>query len=405
MDLSIRRLAISARLKMPRHRPRRLRHIQGIGVDTMGQMADDSDVDYLRLENLDVNIPPDAKAVEHTERAIRNGNSNSYLPFIGKRSLRDVAANHVSGLSGIKYSGKKNCTISAGGLSGILNVILATVEEGDEVIVTDPTYRGLTNRVLLAGGVPKFVPYTFKPGEEWKLDHDALRSAISPRTTAMLLMSPSMPTGGYFTLDDWKLISKLCVDNDLLLILDTAMERLLFDGRSVIHPAGLAGMAERTITVGSSSKELRMIGWRVGWIVGPEELMTDIAAVSMANVVVPVGIAQDAVAIALERSAHTMQEYVAELQARRDLILTEFTGLPVGVPAGGWSLLLRVSDFGMDGVTASQKLLEQGICATAMNGWGEVHGSQYIRFVFSNETQDRLKGIGKKVRKALGVSV
>lgn len=370
----------------------------------MGQIADASDADYLRLENLDVNIPPDPEALDYTERAIRQDEYNSYLPFIGRRGLRDVAANHVSRLSGVEYSGDRNCTISAGGLSGILNVLLATVEEGDEVIVTDPTYRGLINRVLLAGGIPKFVPYTFSSGNEWELDHDALRSAISPRTSTMLLMSPSMPSGGYFTSGDWGLISELCVENNLLLILDTAMERLLFDGRSVIHPAGLPGMAERTVTIGSASKELRMIGWRVGWIVGPEELMGDIAAVSMANVVVPVGIAQDAVAIALEQSKHTMHEYIAELQARRDLILSELEGLPVGAPAGGWSLLLRVSDFGMDGATVSQKLLEQGVCATAMDGWGEVHGSQYVRFVFSNETLDRLRGIGGKVRKALGIS-
>jgi aspartate/methionine/tyrosine aminotransferase len=162
-------------------------------------------------------------------------------------------------------------------------------------------------------------------------------------------------------------------------------------------------MFERTVTVGSSAKELRMIGWRVGWIVGPEDLISDIAAVSMANVVVPVGIAQEAVAVALDRSSETMAPYVAELQARRDLVIAELDGLPVGVPAGGWSLLLRVSDFGLDGRTASRRLLEQGVCATAMDGWGEVHGSQYIRFVFSNESVERLKGLGAKVRKALDI--
>jgi aspartate/methionine/tyrosine aminotransferase len=219
----------------------------------------------------------------------------------------------------------------------------------------------------------------------------------------MLLMSPSMPSGGYFTLEDWTLIAEICVQNDLLLILDSAMERLVFDARPVIHPASLPGMFERTVTVGSSAKELRMIGWRVGWIVGPEDLISDIAAVAMANVVVPVGIAQEAVAVALDRSSETMAPYVAELQARRDLVVAELDGLPVGVPAGGWSLLLRVSDFGLDGSIASRRLLEQGVCATAMDGWGEVHGSQYIRFVFSNESVERLKGLGAKVRKALDI--
>ena len=109
----------------------------------------------------------------------------------------------------------------------------------------------------------------------------------------------------------------LCVANDLLLILDTAMERLVFDARPAIHPAALPGMASRTITVGSSAKELRMIGWRVGWIVGPEEFMLDIVAVSLANMVVPVGIAQDAVATALETSYASIGGYYHRAVVRR----------------------------------------------------------------------------------------
>lgn len=379
-----------------------MRHISGIGVDRMGSIADASARDFLRLENLDVDIPPDAEAIARTRRAAALDSDNSYLPFIGQKHLREVAARHVSALSGVAYSGERNCVISAGGLSGILNVLLATIEVGDEVIVTDPTYAGLINRIHLAGGVPRFVPFRFNPGEEWRLDRDALRAAVGPKTTAMLLMSPSMPSGGCLDASDWQLVRDLSVAHDLLLILDSAMERLLFDGRQLLHPAGLPGMAERTITVGSSAKELRMIGWRVGWIVAPESFMPDLVAVSLANVVVPVGIGQDAVAIALERSATTIAPYVAELCARRDMVIRELEGLPVGVPSGGWSLLLRVSDFGIDGATMSERLLGQGVCATAMKGWGIAHGPQYIRFVFANEPVARLKGLGSRVRAALG---
>jgi aspartate/methionine/tyrosine aminotransferase len=227
--------------------------------------------------------------------------------------------------------------------------------------------------------------------------------AVGTKTRAMLLMSPSMPSGACFDEEDWRLIAALCVAHDLLLILDTAMERLVFDGRQVIHPAGLPGMASRTISVGSSAKELRMIGWRVGWIVGPDEFMPDIVAVSLANVVVPVGIAQGAVATALENSATSIDRYVAELQARRDTVMHQLDGLPFGVPDGGWSLLLQVSSFGIDGETMSQHLLEHGVCATAMTGWGETNGAQYIRFVFANEPVQRLELLGARVRKALSI--
>lgn len=388
---------------MPRHRPARLTHIAGIGVDRMGAIADDADdPPFLRLENLDVDIPPDPEAVARTVRAASEDSDNSYLPFVGQSRLRDVAARHVSALSGVAYSGARNCVISAGGLSGILNALLATVEVGDEVLVTDPTYAGLLNRIRLAGGTPKYAPFRFTPGGEWKLDRDALQAAVGPRVRVMLLMSPSMPTGGCFDEEDWRAIADLCVRHDLTLILDTAMERLLYDGRQVIHPAGLPGMAERTITVGSSAKELRMIGWRVGWTVAPESYMPDLVAVSLANVVVPVGIAQDAVATALEQSPRTLAPYVSELERRRDTVLDELKGLPVGVPAGGWSLLLRASDFGIDGQTLSERLLKSRVCATAMQGWGETHGAQYLRFVFSNEPVERLRGLGDKVRAALG---
>ncbi|HXP77905.1 MAG TPA: pyridoxal phosphate-dependent aminotransferase [Stellaceae bacterium] len=386
---------------MTRHRPDRLKDIAGIGVDRMGSIADASGRDFLRLENLDVDIPPDPAAIERTRAAAAEDAANSYLPFVGQTRLREAAARHVSALSGVPYSGERNCVIAAGGLSGILNVLLATVDVGDEVVVTDPTYAGLINRVRLAGGVPRFARFAFTPGAPWRLDRASLAAAVGPKACAMLLMSPSMPTGGYLDRADWELVATLCVKHDLTLILDAAMERLLFDGREVVHPAGLPGMAERTVTVGSSAKELRMIGWRVGWIVAPESYMPDLVAVTLANVVVPVGIAQDAVAVALEASRETLPSYVAELQRRRDVLVAELAGLPVGVPAGGWSLLLRVSDYGIDGATMSERLLEQGVAATAMAGWGETHGAQYIRFVFANEPAARLTGIGQKIRRAL----
>jgi aspartate/methionine/tyrosine aminotransferase len=384
-----------------RPRPARLAHLHGIGVDRMGALGDRARTDLLRLENLDVDIPPDAEALARAREALDRDESNSYLPFVGQARLRDIAARHVSRMSGVSYSGDRNCIISAGGLSGILNVLLATVEVGDEVILTDPTYVGLVNRVRLAGAIPKLVPFVFTPGGAWTFDRAGLQDAVGPKTTAMLLMSPSMPSGGCLDEDDWRAVADLCRSQDLLLILDAAMERLVFDRRPLVHPASLPGMAERTITVGSSAKELRMIGWRVGWIVAPEAMIPDLAAVSFANVVTPVGVAQDAVATALERSRSTIGEYVDQLQARRDAVLDQLRDFPVGVPAGGWSLLMRVSDFGIDGDTMSERLLHHGVCATSMRGWGVTHGEQYVRFVFSNEPVERLTMLGHRVRRAI----
>lgn len=383
-------------------RPARLAGMSGIGVDRMGDRADAmKGRNFLRLENLDTDIPPHELAIAATREAIAEDGNNSYLPFVGQHRLRDAVATHVSRMSAVAYEGARNVLICAGGLSGILNVLLTIVDTGDEVILTDPTYAGLINRVRLAGGVPKLVPFVAQDGG-WVLDRDALKRAVSPKTRAFLLMSPSMPSGGYLTRDDWQAVADLAREHNLWVINDTAMERILFDGRPVIHPAGLPGMAERVISVGSASKELRLIGWRVGWIVAPSGLIPDLALVNMGNVVVPVGIGQSAAAAALEQGDGDVARATAVLEKRRDLILRELSGLPVIRPAGGWSLLIDAGRLGMTGAELSDRLFDRAeIAATPMAGWGEVNGAQFLRFVFANEPVERLAGIGERVRRAI----
>jgi aspartate/methionine/tyrosine aminotransferase len=280
----------------------RLEHITKIGVEQMGDLADSlDDMDVLRLENLDTDLRPPQSALEFTKQAVDDDAANSYLPFFGLDVMRQAAANLVGKHSGQEYDWKTECVISAGGLSGILNVLLATLEPGDQVLMTDPIYVGLINRVRLAGGVPRFVPL-IPTVAGWRLDIDALARINPKKIRAALLMSPAMPTGAVFNRSEWEALIKFCQDADCWLINNTAMERILFDNRSVIHPASFPGMRQKVISVGSASKEYRMIGWRVGWVVGPANIIADVARVSISNVVCQTGIAMGAVAAAIDYS-------------------------------------------------------------------------------------------------------
>jgi N-succinyldiaminopimelate aminotransferase len=384
-----------------RDKPLRLQNLAGISVDAVGDMADAAeDRVVLRLENLDTDIAPAPVVLEKTRLAITDDKNNSYLPFAGQLRLRNAVAAHVSRMSGVPYEAH-NVIICAGGLSGILNVLLALVDRDDEVVLTDPTYIGLTNRVRIAGAVPTFVPF-INTGNGWLLDVDELARVVTPRTRALLLMSPSMPSGAYLQKSDWDAVAHVAEEHGLWVIYDAAMERILFDGRPVIHPASIPGLAPRLITVGSASKELRMIGWRVGWIVAPERMIDDIRLVSMANVVVPVGISQEAAAAALELGDDDVAAAVAIWQQRRDILLRELAWLPAIKPAGGWSLLLDGTAVGMTGAELSHALFQRGrIAATPMDGWGIINGKQFLRLVFSNEPVQRLRGLGERVRAAL----
>jgi len=380
----------------------RLEHITKIGVEQIGALADSlEDPSILRLENLDTDLRPPQAALDFTRQAIDDDAANSYLPFFGLDSIRQAATKLVGRQAEHEYDWKTECVISAGGLSGILNVLLATLEPGDEVLMTDPIYAGLTNRVHLAGGVPRYVPLI--PSDRgWKLDTDALTRIDPNPVKAALLMSPSMPTGAVFNHDEWQALAEFCQRADCWCINDSAMERILYDGRPVIHPASFPGMRERVITVGSASKEYRMIGWRVGWVVGPSRIVADIARVSISNVVCQTGIAMGAAATAINDPDDRIQSCVEEWQRRRDRLLDELRDFRVIPPHGGWSFLVDVSSLGVDAPTASKRLLELGrIATTPMVHWGSARSNKYVRIVFSNEPVQRLQGIGHRFRTAL----
>ncbi len=382
----------------------RLRDIPGIGVDVVGDAADAAaDPGILRLENLDTDLRPPPVAVELTRAAIDDDAANSYLPFQGHQALREAAAAHVGRLARRAYDPDTECVAVAGGLNGILNTLLATVEPGQEVVLTDPVYAGLVNRVRLAGGVPRFVPAT-ADASGWTIDPERLAAAVSPVTAAVLMMGPSMPTG--LVLDDrhWSALAAALERHPAWLIYDAAMERIRFDGRPPSHPAAYPGLAGRTITVGSASKELRMIGWRVGWVAGPADVLADIKLVGLTNVIGQVGIAQAAVAAALADAGADADVAAATgvWQRRCQTVLDQLAGYPVVRPHGGWSLLIDARPLGLTPAALSRRLFDHGqVAATPMDGWGP-SGPDYLRLVFANEPAERLADLGDRFRRALG---
>jgi aspartate/methionine/tyrosine aminotransferase len=236
------------------------------------------------------------------------------------------------------------------------------------------------------------------------VDPERLAAAVGPATAAVLMMGPSMPTGLVLGDSHWSALAAALERHPAWLIYDAAMERIRFDGLPPSHPAAHPGLAARTITVGSASKELRMIGWRVGWVVGPAAVLADINLVGLTNVVCQVGIAQAAVAAALADpdADADVAAAAAVWQRRCQVVLDQLDGYPAVRPDGGWSLLIDTGPLGLTPAEASRLLFDRGkVAATPMDGWGP-SGAGYLRLVFANEPAERLADLGDRFRRALG---
>src|ERR671929_231333 len=400
-------LAVSGSLRSDSYNAKLLRAAERLLPDGVGLEIWDGLKDVPPYDE-DDDVEPAPAAVAALRAAIAGADAllfatpeyNSSVPGQLKNALdwvsRPLAKNPLRGKP-IAVVGASTGAFGAVWSQAELRKVLAAMGDGDEIVVTDPTYAGIVNRIHVTGGTPRFAPFRVVEGE-WRLDRDALVGATGPATRGLLLMSPSMPSGGTFDEDDWRLVCDLCRERDLFLIYDAAMERLLFDGRPLVHPLRFEGMAERTIVVGSLSKEHRMIGWRVGWVAGPADVVEDVGWAHVYNTTTPVGIARAAATAVLRGDQAHVAEAVDELERRRDTMLSGLAGWPLVRPGGGWSLLLDVSALGFEPEEASRLLLEESsIAATGMRGWGGEVAARYVRFVFSAEPVERLETIPERL--------
>ncbi|MFJ5697050.1 pyridoxal phosphate-dependent aminotransferase [Arthrobacter sp. NPDC093139] len=382
-----------------RTRPARLEHVAGFSIDAVAAAADQNP-EMLRLENLDTDLGPPTPAIAASRAAVGVDFANSYLPFTGQLAARKAVAGRILARSGISYDPETEVVVTASDGDCLLDALLALSDPGDEVILTDPTYAGMLNRVRLAGGVPRLVPMAVRDGE-WRMDIDALRASVSPRTRAIFLQNPSFPSGYVLNDEEWSAVTSLCIENDLWLLYWSFMEGILYDGRKVVSPVSFAGMRERTVILGAASMEQRMIGWRLGWIVAPAAVMPDLSVVHIYNGITPGGIAQAGLIAALEAPDDGLADCVIEWQHRRDAVTAALEGYAMVPAAGGWSQIVDTVQHGANPADVSRALLRHGVAATAMTGWGGEIANRHLRLVFSNEPVERLELLGERFRAAM----
>ncbi|MDQ3324622.1 MAG: pyridoxal phosphate-dependent aminotransferase [Actinomycetota bacterium] len=295
----------------------------------------------------DTDGPPEV--IEAAVQALRTGR-NQYAPGPGVPELRTAIADHQRRCYGLDLDPMSEVVVTTGATEAVAAALLGLVDPGDEVVVLEPYYDSYVAGIQMAGGARR--PVTLR-APDFRLDVDALRAAITPRTRLVLLNSPHNPTGTVLTRDELSAVAELAIEHDLLVVTDEVYEHLTY-GAEHVPIATWPGMAERTVTISSAGKTFSFTGWKVGWATGPAHLVGAVAAAKQYLTFTSGAPLQPAVATALGLPDQVLVDLRVDLQRRRDLLCDGLSalGLEVFVPAGTYFATTDISPLGYPDGTA-----------------------------------------------------
>ena len=327
--------------------------LQGFGTTifaTMSALANETGAINLGQGFPDTDGPTEVS--EAAIAAIRDGR-NQYPPGPGEIDLRQAVAEHQERFWGITADPATEILITAGATEALAAAMLGLCEVGDEVVAFDPTYDCYRAGIAMAGAQMRGVLLSPQPvdhtSRRFTFDPDELARAINPKTRLVLVNSPHNPTGKVFDDDELAFIAELCVRNDVIAVTDEVYEHLVFDGTH--RPlASYPGMAERTLTVSSGGKTFSFTGWKIGWAVGPAELITAVRTAKQFLTFVNGAPFQPAIASGLRLGDDYFTGFVDDLRAKRDLLcpMLAEAGFDVLVPEGTYFVTADITPLGFD---------------------------------------------------------
>ncbi len=260
----------------------------------------------------DTNGPDDVRrvAVQATEEG-----PNQYPPSPGLPELRQAVARHDKRFYGLDLDWEREVIVTCGGTEALASCFFGLIEPGDEVVMFEPVFDTYMPVVRRAGGVPRLV--RLEP-PNWTLPRAALRAAFSAKTKLIVLNSPMNPTGKVFSRDELATIASLVEEFDTYAVCDEVYEHLVFDRLQHIPLITLPGMRERCLRIGSAGKIFSLTGWKVGYIVGPAQLVTPVFRAHQAVIFSVAPSLQKAVAYGLGKDDSYFQALIAEMEGKRD---------------------------------------------------------------------------------------
>lgn len=315
-------------------------------------------------------------------RSLQNGETH-YTSNHGKIELRQGIADNLQKLYNVKYDSANEVIATVGVSEALYLTFTAILEPGDEVIIPTPCFVSYQAEVILAGGVPVEIPARLE--NNFSIDPDDIRKAITPRTKVIFIGYPSNPTGAVATREVMLEIAKLAEKHDLIVVSDEIYDRLVYDFEHVCFPALDESLKRRTILLGGFSKDYAMTGWRIGYACGPADIIQGLVRIHQYTIMSAPTTAQDAAIEALKSGEPYVQEMVTEYDRRRRLLVAGLNrlGLLTFEPRGAFYAFPNIQASGMDDEAFAEALLrEEGVAVVPGNAFGP-GGEGFVRACYA----------------------
>lgn len=359
----------------------------GMYEKAMSLAAAGKDVIHLEVGRPDFDTPLHIK--EATKKALDDGIVH-YGDFSGDRKLREAICRKLATYNGITAS-PDEVLLTNGLTHGAYAVLMAALDEGDEVILLEPYYPQHINKIELSGGKVVTAPLDRKNG--FRIDRRALEARINDKTRMISIVNPANPTGRVFGQDELQIVADLAIEHDLLVMSDEVYDQITYDDNKHISIASLPGMWDRTFSLFAYTKAFAMDGWRLGYAVCKKAFMPAVMKITI-NDVAHVNVFIQAGAYAATAGPQDcLAEMLAEDDRRRQLIcrrLNAIDGITCPLPEGTIYAFPDISSFGRPSVQLAQEILDATYVVTEAGSFYGPAGEGHLRMCFGAEPYERI---------------
>lgn len=355
------------------------------------------DVIHFEIGEPDFDTPEHIK--EAAVKALKEGYTH-YTPSPGIPELREAIADSIGEEFGVEYT-PEEVMVTPSGKTAIFYALVSIVEEGDEVIISTPSFPAYESVVKFLNAKPVFVE--LREEEDFRLKPEHVETKITPKTKAIVINSPHNPCGSILTRSDVEGLAELALKHDLILITDDVYHKLIYDGLKHESVASIPDVKDRTILINSLSKTYAMTGWRVGYIAANKGLINHMVVLQNNVVSCVPSFIQRASIEALKGPQDFIKRMVEEYKCRRDVIvdgLNKIEGFSCRKPLGAFYAFVNVKRIGLEDTKLVEYLLKEAKVATLYGSAFGYGGEGYLRFSYATSMEKIKEGL-ERIKEAV----